>query len=237
MGLKFEREKPRNYLASFFYKLDRFIPLSSKTKLKLYLDLEWIMWHFAHDYIYKANLQHAEVETKNNFLIKRVNENAEILDLGCGRGYVAKTLLEKTNKILGVDYNRDSIEFAEKSLSESGAKFICEDIFDYLDKNPEKKFDVIVLSHILEHIDAPEEFLSRLVDKGEFFYIEVPDIEATHLNVYRKMVETDLIYNDADHVSEFDRNELETILTNVNLRIIDSEFKWGVMKYWCESAK
>ncbi|HXG85358.1 MAG TPA: class I SAM-dependent methyltransferase [Pyrinomonadaceae bacterium] len=234
MGLKFNREKQRNFLASFFYKIDKIVPLSSKSKLKLYLDLEWIMWHLAHDYIYKSNSQNADTETKNNFLIEKIKEDSDILDLGCGRGYVAKTLLEKTSKILGVDYNRASIEHAKKSLSGTGAEFICEDIFDYLSENPERRFDIIVLSHILEHIDAPEDFLNKLVGKADSFYIEVPDIQATHLNVYRKMVGTDLTYNDADHVSEFDREELEAIIRNANLKIMDSEFKWGVMKFWCE---
>jgi hypothetical protein len=36
-------------------------------------------------------------------------------------------------------------------------------------------------------------------------------------------------------VWEFDRQELFEILKKCNLKIIDCEFRFGVIKIWCES--
>ena len=101
----------------------------------------------------------------------------------------------------------------------------------------QERFDIIILSHILEHIEEPQAFLSSLSGKARFFYIEVPDFEATHLNMYRQAVGTDLIYTDRDHVSEFDREEMEEIIHVSQLTIVETEFHFGVMKYWCSSLK
>lgn len=235
MGLKFSRQKQRNLLVSLLYKLDRLLPLPRKAKLRLYLDMEWVMWHFAHDYIYKAGLNDSMAAAAHDYLLGKVWEGAKVLDLGCGHGYVAERLLAKTNKILGIDYDRDSIEYAKGKLGGSGAAFLCDDIFNYLARNSGERFDVVVLSHVLEHIEEPEAFLKKINGVGDFFYIEVPDIEATHLNIYRQLLGTDLTYNDADHVHEFDREQLGDILRRVNLKVVDSEFRWGVMKYWCRA--
>ena len=236
MGLTFSRRKPRNLLVSLLYKLDKALPLAKRTKLRLYLDLEWVMWHFAHDYIYKAGLNDSAAETGQDFLLARVWEGAKVLDLGCGRGYVAKKLSAKTDKILGVDYDPDSVECAKGNLAGTGAVFRCEDIFDYLAANPGEKFDVVVLSHIVEHIEDPGAFLEKIKNAGDYFYVEVPDIEASHLNTYRQLVGTDLTYNDADHVHEFDREQLKGLLHGAGLTVLEDEFRWGVMKFWCRRS-
>ncbi|NJO02244.1 MAG: hypothetical protein HC880_11650 [Bacteroidia bacterium] len=95
---------------------------------------------------------------------------------------------------------------------------------------PEKK-----LKLLLEHIDEPGNFLKKLVDTSDFFYIEVPDFETSHLNLYRVAVGTDLVYTDADHVTEFDRESLEKLIGEARLQVLDSEFRFGVMKYWCKN--
>jgi hypothetical protein len=42
-----------------------------------------------------------------------------------------------------------------------------------------------------------------------------------------------MLYTDADHVSEFDRNEIGQMIVASNLKILSSEFRFGVMKFWC----
>lgn len=236
MGMKFERNKPRNLLASVFYKLDKLVLLPKKTKLRFYLDLEWIMWHLAHDFIYRSE-QNLTDDAADDFLVDKIRQDARILDLGCGRGFVAKRLLRKTRNILGIDYNAASIAEARGKFPDSGPEFVCADVFEYLEKNAERRFDVVVLSHILEHLDEPGEFLGRLLAVSDFFYIEVPDFESAPLNAYRQSAGTDLAYNDADHVYEFDRAEMTALIAENNLRIVDSEFKWGVMKFWCRKIE
>jgi SAM-dependent methyltransferase len=235
MGLKLPRRKKRNLKLSLAYRVVRWTPLSPRKKLKLLLDLSWIFSRLAHEQTFKTDVRPAQDE-EEDILMSGVPANASVLDIGCGKGYVVEMMLNRTGNITGIDYDRNSLEEARKRVANSSVIWICNDVFNYLKENTDTRFDCIILSHVLEHIEEPGRFLKALTDKARHFYIEVPDFESNHLNLFRKSIGTDLVYTDADHVSEFDRKELEAIFLECGLRIVRSEFRFGVMKYWCEST-
>ncbi len=196
--------------------------------------MNWIFHRLAHEQVFLTGI-HLQEDLEKDSIHTFVEKNSRVLDIGCGTGQVIHRLLPKTNKITGVDYNSDSIEIAQNKFKNTGVEIIHKDIFDYFKENNGLHFDYIILSHLLEHIDDPVSFLGSLTNKAKYFYIEVPDFEWSHLNKYREAIKTDLIYSDGDHVFEFDREELEKLINNCNLKVISSEFRYGVMKYWCES--
>ena len=234
MGLKLKRNKPRNLKLSLAYQFKKYLPISSKKKLKLFLDLAWIFSRLAHEQIFTTKLD-KKYDPKTDFLVKHLPDDAKVLDIGCGSGYVIKRMLPKTKHIVGVDYDQAAINNAQKLFEENTIRLICDDVFNFLQQESDQ-FDLIVLSHVLEHINNPGDFLKKLADKSKYFYIEVPDFEVSHLNLYRVLVETDLVYTDADHVSEFDRSELLGLIEEARLEVVDAEFKMGVIKFWCKST-
>ena len=70
-------------------------------------------------------------------------------------------------------------------------------------------------------------------DYFKSIYIELPDFDWYYLNHYRLKLNLRLIYSDDDHVSEFDRNELKTLLDECNIKVVKEEYKYGVQKLWC----
>ena len=235
--INLERKKKRNILLSISYKLQKLIFLPPQKKLKLFLNLSWIFSRLAHEQIIKNKMQLPNSE-EDDFLLNHIEYNANVLDIGCGEGYVEERLILKTKNIVGIDYNIHSLEIAKNKFKNSPSiQFYCMDVFKYLDENINEKVDVIILSHILEHLDNPAKFLMNLTEKAKYFYIEVPDFEANHLNLYRQVLSCDLIYTDADHVTEFDRKSLERIIANTGFTILNQEFRLGVMKYWCSHSK
>lgn len=232
MGVRLPRKKTRNIKLSLAYKIAKFIPLNSAAKLRFLLDMSWIFSRLAHEEFSRSNVPLPD-KKEEDILTAFIRPGSSVLDIGCGRGYVIKRILPRTKKIVGIDYSKDSIEFAKTALSETGVSLICDDIAHYLQHN-QIYFDYLILSHVLEHIDEPDQFLKRIRAIGKYCYIEVPDFEFTHLNVYRQAVGTDLLYSDADHIAEFDRVELQQLITACGWNIVRSEFRFGVMKYWCE---
>ena len=93
-------------------------------------------------------------------------------------------------------------------------------------------FDVLILSHVLEHVDRPEEFLRSI--RASRIYVEVPDFDSTILNAVRLRRSRSWIYTDEDHVAEFDRDELEEMFRSCGLAVLDCEFRWGFLRYWLE---
>lgn len=231
MGIKLTRRKKRNIKLSLAYRAAKLIPLRPKAKLRFLLDMAWIFSRLAHEQFFKTSI--SLPQNDEDILVSFITPSASVLDIGCGKGYIIKRILHRTSNIVGIDYNMDSIAMAKAAVGIPGVSFICEDIDHYLQKN-QVYFDYLILSHVLEHMDEPDKFLKRIRAIGKYCYIEVPDFESNYLNVYRQAVNTDLMYSDADHVSEFDRNELQKIIEESGWKIVRCEFRFGVMKYWCE---
>ncbi len=228
MGVRLERKKPRNLLASAAYRLHRLLPLRAEKKLDLMLDLAAVTNRIALEDALAAGLS---IWPDNPFLHKHIKPTDRVLEIGCGGGRVLSQL--NAAERVGVDYDQSAIETARKLHPE--LTFIAGEAREYLDAA--EPFDVLILSHVLEHIDRPEEFLASIAGRFERVYIEVPDFEWNTLNEIRLMRNRDLIFMDGDHVAEFDRAELESMLRSVGLTAIDSEFRWGFIRYWCRDER
>lgn len=223
---------------SLLYKFDKIIPFSKTGKLKLYLDLEWIFERLAHEQSFKVfgKQDHPVRNLSATFLITHLNFSQDVLDLGCNSGDLTFLLSRKVKSITGIDYDESLIEEATRKYSQSGINFIKDDAITYIKTN-NRIFDVLILSHILEHLEDPGVFINLCRNSSRYVYIEVPDFERTQLNVYREKVNSDLLYSDADHIWEFDRQDLQKLIIENGLVILDAEFKWGVQKYWCSCSK
>ncbi len=236
MGIKLSRAKKKNRLVQFFYIFDKILPLGKKKKLRLYLNLEWIFDRFSHEYSFKNyTLEEHPVRTNTkDFLLRYIRPEHYVLDLGCNRGDMAVYLSEYAKMVVGVDYNPAPVNIAKERYQKPNLQFFCTDAYDYLNTT-DIKFDVLILSHILEHLDNPGDFLKKYTPFFRYIYIELPDFDKTLLNYYRKKEGLSLIYMDADHVSEFDREELATIIALANLEITEAEYKYGIQKIWCKN--
>jgi trans-aconitate methyltransferase len=156
-----------------------------------------------------------------------------VIDLGCNRGDIAFSISKKAKRVIGIDFDQTHIHAAMKNYTAPNLEFYCMDAAKYLAERSEK-FDVLILSHILEHLDNPAQFVESFKNKFSYIYIEVPDFEKNYLNLYRQNLGISLIYSDNDHVFEFDRDEIAQLIAGANLEIISSEFRYGVQKYWCK---
>lgn len=234
MAMKFPRKKGRNLLLSLIYKCDKILPFSKKGKLRLYLDLEWIFDRLAHEQSYKVfgKEDHPVRGISAEFLLGHLEADHEVMDLGCNSGDLTFLLSKKVRSITGVDYNEKLIHEAKRKYPRTGISFVKDDAVSYLEKN-KKKFDVLVLSHIIEHLDDPGLLLKLCKKFFSYVYIEVPDLERNHLNIYREKVQSNLMYSDADHIWEFGRSDVQKLITENDLVILDMEFMLGVQKYWC----
>ena len=227
--MRFARAKPRNLLASLFYRLDRILPLSRQRKVRLYLDLEWIFQRFvfeqAHD-LYPAG---AFPVRRSAFLLDAIRPGERVLDLGCANGEITALIAARGADVVGIDH--DPALIAQARAANPAVRFEQGEARAYLAGAP--RFDTLVLSHCLEHLDDPQDFLRGFAGQFARIYIEVPDFEATHLNQIRIDQGSDLLYMDSDHVSEFTRDELKALCHAAGLAVEAEEYRFGVIRLWC----
>ena len=208
--------------------------MGAQRKLRLYLDLEWIFDRLAMEMSFKhyGPDQHAFRQQARSFLLQHIRSDSTVLDLGCSKGDMSAMLASMAREVVGVDHDAAAIAYARNAHKRSNLTFHNSDALVYL-KEDAKRFDVLVLSHILEHLDHPEEFLRTFKDYFTYIYIELPDFDKTYLNHYRKDLGVKLIYTDDDHVSEFDRDELRSILDRAGIHIEVAEYRFGIQRLWC----
>jgi SAM-dependent methyltransferase len=204
--VRMPRKKPRNWLASVTYRVGRFVPANAM------LDLAAITHRLAFEKVGAWG--------DNPFLHRHIKPTDRVLEIGCSSGRVLSKV--QAAERVGIDTDAKAIERGRKEHPE--LTLLCADARAY-----SGDFDVVILSHVLEHIDEPEALLKSL--RFERLYIEVPDFEVTPLNPVR--AQRGLIaHTDADHVAEFTRDELEDLFRSSGLDVIDHEFRWGFLRYW-----
>lgn len=226
---KYNRKKKFNIINSLFYNLDRFLLLSNISKLKFYLNIQFIFKRLAYE---KSYLIFKDLHPSTQFTIsnlkKYINKNDKILDIGCGNGYIAYKLSNYVKQITSIDYDPKVINKAKKKYKKKNIEYICADVLkakNYLSKN----FDLIICSHVIEHLEKPFNFLKTLKKFKSNIYLEVPDIENDNLNNVKKKINFYLNYTDSDHIYEFDRNYLIKTLKKNNFKLIDQKYQNGVV--------
>lgn len=235
MGLKLNRYKKRNWALTISYRLSKIPFISNSMKFRFFLNMEWIFERLAHEKSFEIYLpsNHPLRLYSNNYILNFIKETDIVLDLGCHAGHITSVIANKAKHVVGIDYDNDAIEKAKKTYKKNNLVFVNNEVINYLNNNSQK-FDVLILSHILEHIDNPTNLIMSCKPFVNYIYIEVPDFDKSYLNHYRNDLKLDLIYTDTDHVSEFDRNELKELIKNCGFQLIESEYRFGVQRYWCK---
>jgi SAM-dependent methyltransferase len=143
-----------------------------------------------------------------------------LMELGCGTGAVLRECRRRglARRCIGVDYSGEAIGYLRSNAPEVEA--IKADILSPEFSMPDP-IDVVYLTHVIEHLDDPDHFLTGTLQKLNFKYMiaEVPleDMPAARL----KNLVRDRRINTTGHVQFFTAASFERLLTSHGLRIID----------------
>ena len=172
MGIKLPRKKPRMFWVSMMYRLQRILPLGNVSKQKLFLNLEWMFDRLAHETSFKnfTYENHPFRTFSKPFILSNIRETSVVLDLGCAQGEITNFIAEKAKKVVGIDYDKKLIEIAQKKWQRPNLAFYNREALEFLNNSPDK-FDTLILSHILEHLDNPKEFLDKFKSYFQYIYI------------------------------------------------------------------
>jgi 2-polyprenyl-3-methyl-5-hydroxy-6-metoxy-1,4-benzoquinol methylase len=108
--------------------------------------------------------------------LARINSGEKILDLGCGEGWLI-SLLPDTVSVAGIDISQTAIDKAKEVLR--NRKNTSLGLGNAYKVNyPEKYFDKIICSEVLEHAPEPQKIMTeihRLLKDGGSAVISIPD--------------------------------------------------------------
>ena len=150
-----------------------------------------------------------------DFQIKQIenfleNKDASILDIGCGYGGLLLRLEEKGYKnIYGIEIEENCCRILEKN----NIQYSLGTVFDMEKIN--KSFDVVIISHVLEHIydlKKIKSIINKVLNKNGILYIEVPDT-----NNYSNFNYKPFDYFNFEHLNHFTQNTLNILFNKFNI--------------------
>ena len=153
-------------------------------------------------------------------------EMGYFLDVGCGEGYFLDFLYRSGYSVLGLDFSDFGIDKFNPHLL---SRFIKGDIYKNLRnlQGDSKRFDVINLGNVLEHVLDPVELLSdlrSLLKPSGLLLVTVPnDFSKLHQALLlAEHIDGPFWVTPPDHLHYFTLDSLENLCSGIGLEPLDS---------------
>ncbi len=165
----------------------------------------------------------------HKFFVDHIETTDSILDIGCAHGNNAADIAAKAKEVVGIDIEEKYIAVAKKRFQRPNVTYIVGDATSY---NFGKKFDKVILSNVLEHIEHRVEFLKKLHPLTNTILFRVPLISRDWLPVYKKEqgVESRL---DLTHYTEYTLEQAQNELALSGWKFAEYSINfgeiWGVL--------
>lgn len=135
---------------------------------------------------------------------KYVNKDANILEIGCGKGGLLMNLKKRGfNNLCGLDVS----SFHKNILIENNIDYISSSFFDI--HKIDKKFDCIISSQVIEHIYDLKSLVNNIyniLNDNGIIYIDVPNSSE-----YSSHFIKPFHYFDIEHINHFDINSISNL--------------------------
>jgi 2-polyprenyl-3-methyl-5-hydroxy-6-metoxy-1,4-benzoquinol methylase len=150
-----------------------------------------------------------------NHVLQSNQQAQSLLEIGVGSGAFLSLARSYFGTTVGIELDKETHSFLKQKNFE-----IHEDLRSLKDR----KFDVIVLFHVLEHFLDPIEFLNQLkqhLSPNGYIYIEVPNINDMLISQYNIEEFKDFYFCSA-HLSYFSKKTLEYTLEKSGMKSVVS---------------
>tara|TARA_B110000977_G_scaffold201338_1_gene295428 strand:+ start:8601 stop:9632 length:1032 start_codon:yes stop_codon:yes gene_type:complete len=183
-----------NHFYRSFYNKIYFNFIDPKKRFESQFKLASDKFIFLSDYL-------KNIKDKNKF---------RILEIGCGPGGILKYFKNKGFSVTGLDLDEEHLNYGKSQKLNLINKFNFESNY---------KFDLIIISHVLEHMKNPEieiDIIKNYAHKNTLLYIEVPSIHTID-----NMYDSDFLkYLHIAHCYHFSLNSFKNFCIKKNLSIL-----------------
>lgn len=110
-----------------------------------------------------------------------------VLELGCGEGRITEFLVTRFERVVAVEPSPKPLEIARRRVQDNNIDFFNGFAEDY---DTGEKFDCVVATGVLEHVQNVEKFLSvvkKALKPNGIFILTVPNAASLHRRIGLKM--------------------------------------------------
>lgn len=154
-------------------------------------------------------------------------KKGSILDIGAGTGMFLSKFKETGWQVQGTEFSMDVAQFAKRSFS------IHLKVGDFLKlKFEPKRFDVVTITTVLEHVYKPKETLRkihRILKPGGLLVVTVPNIDSIGAKIFRSEW---YALDPPRHLYQFSVKTLEKMLNQAGFKIQDISHDYWAHNYY-----
>lgn len=168
----------------------------------------------------------------HDFFVDRLNRTERVLEVGCGAGDLAHDVAMRVGcSVTALEIDGGKIDIAKSRFSGSS---VCWLVGDATQNLPGERFDVVIMSNLLEHLTGRGSFLRRVVDVtgAERFLFRVPLFERDWRVPLKKELGVEWRL-DPTHETEYTVESFAEEMVEAGLVIIHQEVHWG--EIWAEA--
>jgi SAM-dependent methyltransferase len=165
----------------------------------------------------------------HDFFVDQIHPRERVLDIGCGIGALAYDVARRSEaEVVGVDCSQQNLQQARERFRHPRLTYYRGNVLQAI---PEGRFDVVVLSNVLEHLPDRSDLLRRLAQStgARRFLIRVPAFERDWRVPLRRELELEWRLDD-DHLTEYTQEEFREEMQSAGLVIERLEARWG--EFW-----
>jgi SAM-dependent methyltransferase len=169
----------------------------------------------------------------HDFFVERITAGERVLDIGCGYGAVAFSMASRTGaEVVGLDLEAANVAKARTLFVHDRLTFVHGEAPQTL---PPGRFDVIVMSNVLEHIEHRVAFLREVQKRATpaRWLIRVPMFNRDWRPALRQELGL-YAYGDPTHFTEYTRESFESEMRDAGFVIRQLQVNWG--EIWAEVA-
>jgi len=145
------------------------------------------------------------------------HEIATALEIGCGEGYVSKHIQDLGINIEGADISERIIQVAR--ILHPSVEFKTQSIYD-LDAS-KKKYDIIFVNQVFEHLEAPEAALLQIQKStSKFLFFSVPNEPFFRIANLMRLHYLSDFGNPPGHINHWSKKRFQRLLESYKLDII-----------------
>ena len=200
--------------------------------LEVYADAYYGMDRGASDYDGGVHAKH-RLTRYHDFFVERIHAGERVLDVGCGKGELAYDVAERTGAtVVGIDRAGWALSFARSRFSHPRVTYVESDALAY---EADARFDVAILSNVLEHVREREALLRSLRERAGAgrLLLRVPSVERDWVVPLRR--ELGLSYfSDPEHELEYTPDLLRDELRAAGWEMGEPSAVWG--EIWVEAV-
>ena len=164
---------------------------------------------------------------KVNNIVSLCNKypHEKILEIGSGEGSILKRLSDK--QFGDTLYSLEISKTAIKTIQQRNIKnLIACKIFDgYNISYEDNKFDLVILSHVVEHLEYPRKILYEAGRVSKYVFVEVP----LELNLRLKR---DYVFDKVGHINFYSPKTIRMLIQTCDLEVLSQFISTPSYKIW-----